>query len=493
MSATSSPESRPLRPGIMILVVVSILSTCFVLDHITDDGVELVEEANGARPILIRIEMDSKGIMNEGGTISVQSGPGQTGSSFATGNVSLYRDARVARNPVYVQLFFRSDSGLVMGSVTPSVITFRPQAKLGSVQIRVNILINPMTNYSTGINQLVKGEVYGKWNAEPNIGVPLENWYSGDVEPYPVYVNIKPFHYLLVTFDPPVLQIFPGMSGDIYAVVRNTGNGNERVDLWVVQEGMWAQEGWVFNFEKTTVDIGPNSEQRVKIHVTTPRKLSAPYHMELKAFTLHAESYYSKIKYEKGEMDRIESYEMDFMVYLYGVDVVYLPWLWAVVLYLAMAVVLFNLGINVFTMRKRRLPRGKEPGFLALKNLLLSPERKRRWKEERRSRSEARKREREERRRQKELLKAEIATKGKEKGSKAAPFLPGGKKKKVDLGDLELDLSGSDEPEKVRAMAPADLKGEVGKAGKAPALPFGRKKKERMEDLRESLSLLDDD
>ena len=77
------------------------------------------------------------------------------------------------------------------------------------------------------------------------------------------------------------------------------------------------------------------------------------------------------------------TYDMDFMVSLYGVDFLFVPWMWSIVLYLAIAVVLLNLGINVFTMKRRKLPRGKEPGFIALYHLVRSDERRQRLREDR--------------------------------------------------------------------------------------------------------------
>ena len=487
----SANPFRVISVSVLFFLIVSLALLCE--DAFTGEE-NFSMDAEGARPVYIKIEMDTINKVQEGNKIIIQSGPGSTGNAVMFGNISIYRTARLARNPIYIRLRLDFPPGNnIIGSVTPMILTFSPVAKYGSVPIRVNLLLgSPMLNYSTGVSDLLKVNIVGVWSAEPSVGA-VEEWIGGDIDPYPVYVEVRPYHYLLMTFEPTVLQLFPGMSGDLYVVVKNTGNGNERVDLWIPNERIWASRGWVFAFERTTIDMGPQSEARVKVTVTSPRTFSAPYHMELTAFTVHAESYYSRVKYEQGLLDYAVTYDMDFMVSLYGVDLLFVPWMWSSVLYLAIAVVLLNLGINVFTMKRRRLPRGREPGFIALYHLVRSEERRQRLREERAIKKE-----------QKALLKQErqrLALEVKEQKEREKEAIvpakklslpspdrggrPWGKKPRVDLSDIELDLDG---PE--MEIAPAMKEERPGRPSRKPL--FSGKREREMDDLRDSLSLLDD-
>ncbi len=488
----SANPFRVISVSVLFLLMISLALMCE--DAFTGEE-HFSMDADGARPVYVKIEMDTINKVQEGNKVIIQSGPGSTGNAVMYGRISIYRIARLAANTIYIRLILDiPPGGNIIGSVTPMIVSIPANTLNRSVPIRVNLLLgSPMLNYSTGISDLLKVNIVGVWSAEPSVGA-VEEWIGGDIDPYPLYAEVRPYHYLLMTFDPTVLQLFPGMSGDIYVVVRNTGNGNERVDLWIPNEGLWASRGWVFAFDRTTIDIGPQSEARVKVTVTSPRTFSAPYHMELAVFTVHAESYYSRVKYEQGLLDQVVTYDMDFMVSLYGFDFLFIPWMWAIVLYLAIAVVLLNLGINVFTMKRRKLPRGKEPGFIALYHLVRSEERRQRLREERAIKKERKGRIKQERQR---LALESREQREREKKAMAGPDrkleLPSpdrgkqhqrwGKKPGVDLSDIELDLDGP-EIEIVPAM-------KEKKPGRSPGFFSGKRERE-MEDLRESLTLLDD-
>lgn len=356
------------------------------------------EDADGIRNVMGYIVMDTGGSNQKGNVVELYTGPGE--SDFAaqvTGTAFLYRTSKVLRDRVDVEMYFETeDPSLVLGSVLPQVATAQPGGKIAQIPIIVNIrLASPMLNYSTGLNPLVKVTVWGRWDAQLDAGTG-NVWDAGIIEPTYIYVHINPYHYLQMAFNPPMVDLSPGGSGELDVIVLNTGNGMERVDLSIPNENTYAKEGWIFEFNRTTLDIPPRSEASARLRITSPRE-TIRWHMDTQDFAVKAVSYYDK--YLALEEDREEpiSYEITFMVYIFGLDFTYVPWAWAVVFWLILALVLFNLGVNPLVMRKRKLPRGKEPGFVALHHYMSNPERRSRVKEARERKKKLKLEEREKR------------------------------------------------------------------------------------------------
>lgn len=460
------------------LAVLLILTALMMCSMVIPDN--LTEEAEGARPVMLAIEMektrrDSNGNMQIGNTIEVRTGPGETGMATMYARVRLYRAARLVRNKIFVHLQFatvnNTGSG-VLGTVSPSLFEFPATAKSGWRQVRINIMVQPMTNQSTGIHPPVKGEITGTWTAEPNAGA-VEEWIKGDLPPHPVFVNVRPFQYLILSFDPPMVQIPPGGTGHMEVIINNQGNGNDRVDLKLVNPGLMAQDGWVFEWEKTSLDIGPKEKIRVGIDITSPRQVSGLYHIEVVPVTVKATSHYSRERARLTGEDQIIDYETDFYVFLYGIDFLYVPIMWAIVLYIVIGFVMFNLGFNVFTLRRRRfsLPEGKKPGFFWVKDHISNPELRARRRENRRKRREARRENRKRKKKEKESDKEPLPSPGKK-----APPITDLKRKDLDIDEIDLD----------------DVEEDRGKEKKRLPSPFSKKKRKEEMDVRDALSLLDD-
>ncbi len=365
----------------MITASVVVILCVILLQNFAQD-LSPFEDAEGYGTMTGYIVMDETGSNQKGNVIELYTGPGESRfSGQVTGMVSLYRTT-VLRDRVDVRMWFESeDTSLVLGSVTPMVATIAPGTKIGQVPIIANIrLATPMLNYSTGISPLVKITIWGEWSAQWNAGQDGP-WDGGVIEPTYIYVHINPYHYLQMAFDPPMVDLSPGGSGEIEVIVLNTGNGNERVDLLIPNEMTYAKEGWIFQMNRTTLDIPPRSEARATIKVTAPRS-TIRWHMDTADFSVKAISYYDT--YVSMDEDREPiSYEMTFMVYIFGLDFTYVPWAWAIVFWLITALVMFNLGVNPLVMRRRKLPKGVDPGFVTLFHLMRNPERRRLLKESR--------------------------------------------------------------------------------------------------------------
>ena len=456
-----------------VLVILVPLMLCSIL--LPDS---LIEEADGARPVMLAFEMDKSrrdenGNVQTGNTIEVRTGPGETGMATIYGRVRLYRVARLVRNKIVVRLRFNAE-GDVLGTVSPPLFEFPATAKSGWRQIRVNVMVQPMTNKSTGVYPPVRGEITGEWFAEPNAGA-VEEWIQGELQPQPVYINVRPFQYLLLSFDPPMVQVSPGGTGYVDIIVDNQGNGNDRVDLRLTNAGLMAQDGWVFEFETTSVDVGPKDRVRVRVDITSPREVSSLYHIEIVPVTIKATSHYSEeIAQQTGEDIAMQSYETDFYVFIYGVDFLYIPIMWAIVLYIVIGIVLFNLGFNIFTLRRRHfsLPEGKKPGFFWAAGFVTNPEVRARRRERRKRKKERRGAEKKRRKEEKEREKS----KNTPSPTRKAPPITDLKRGDIDIGEIDLDDVEEETPEKKKRITS----------------PFSGKKKDEDKELREALSLLDD-
>ncbi len=359
-------------------ISVIVLTSILVLDVVLEE--DMLEDADAIRNVEAFITMFPTGPNQKGNVVKLYTGPGE--SRFTDqffGNLTVYRTAKALRDRISISLYFESDDiDIVRGSIYPMVhdINVGVGTKIEYIPIVASIsLTTPMLDYSTGINPLVKVKVWGTWLSQWNAGQENGTWYGGNIEPFYIYVHVVPYHYLQMSFDPAMVDLSPGGSGEIDVIVMNTGNGNERVDLTIPNEKAYAKEGWIFEFNRTSIDIGPRSEGRARITVTAPRS-TIKWRMETVDFSVKAISYYDKYQARDEGREEIHSYEMTFMVYIFGLDFTYVPWAWAAMFYVVLFVILLNSGIWPLTMRKRKLPRGKEPPFVALYHYTQSPERR---------------------------------------------------------------------------------------------------------------------
>ncbi|MEA3559440.1 MAG: hypothetical protein U9R75_09335 [Candidatus Thermoplasmatota archaeon] len=324
---------------------------------------------------------------------------------------------------------------------------FAPGGKYQPVAVTVNVQISRVTRYSTGPNPLVNLTVEGEWYSKYDAGSVRT---SGVIEPYPLYVNVKPFHYLTMSFDPPMMQIMPGSSGYIDCIILNQGNGYERVELIMPGELAYAKSGWVIEMEETVLNIDPTSEVRTRIKITSPRGFQFKWHRTMISFPMFALSHYSKYQVQDMDLEyEYQSQTYDIQVQMSGFDFVYVPYMWALVFWLAIALVLFNIGINPLVMRKRNLPPGKDPGFIALYHFSNSLERRDRWRQKQARKRKRRLEMKEERsagklklKEEKEHLKKIEAQRKKASASKELDL---SKKKPMGTSPRVLDLKRSDD------------------------------------------------
>jgi len=333
---------------------------------------ETTEEADALLPISAQFYFASDQGFRTGNMIEIQTGPGQTGQVIVNGTLEFYRSAKLLRTVIMIDLKFSSSHPEITGSVFPQMIDIRPESKLSHYPIHVNIQVAPTTKFSTPVDSLINVSVFGTWEAryQSNELLPFAN---GDIDTYPLFVNVRPYHYLYMTFDPVMLSLKPGESGWAKCIVRNNGNGFERVELSMPGALAYAKSGWIFEFEETVLDIGPASDAFTKVKITSPRKVQPKYHMEMYDFSVLAVSYYSSYQVKDGVLDVPWEYETGIFVQVTGFDFLYVPWMWALVLYIVIALVLFNLGINPLVMKKRR---AKNPGFIALYRIITDPKRR---------------------------------------------------------------------------------------------------------------------
>ena len=472
---------------VLFTLSILLLSIWLIGEKVVDEPV--IGEADAVRPVTAYITLDPQGTDQKGNTVELNTGPAANTLTTMKANVTLYRSEKVLRTKVLFELYFASDDvNIVTGSVFPRLYELGPNMlKQESFEFVVNIqLASPMINYSTGIHPPIRIRVWGEWSAVYEVGA-VDRWDNGPIPETPIYVNIKPYYYLQMSYDPPMLQLSPGGSGTVKVIVMNTGNGYERVDLEILNEASYAREGWAFEFQRTSLTIPPRSEAEAEIKVTSPRKFSLQLHMEMKDFPVKATSYYSKYQVAEGDIAEEVTYEMPFFVYVTGIDFVFVPAAWAVIMYIALFLVLFNFGIRIWSMRRRKLPKGKRPGFLALKHRIASPERKEIRKAMRDERREVRKKEDERKRMEQAAVKERTPESG--PPPRAAPLLPTAPSRKV------IDLTPRKEDDDFDIDVPeTGGRGEGRKDLPAPPPPPQRKKKreEFEKDVIDVLGSLDD-
>ncbi len=359
------------KPTLLLTIVIVVSSLLLAADPLLDGGT--TGEADALRPVSMAISLYPRG--DEGNVVDVLTGPGTTGMQSVRGKVDLFRSARALRTRVLANLYFESSRpDIVRGSIFPRIMDFDPQSKFNHTDIMVNFFVTPMINYSSAVGGLIKVKVWGDWFTPFSQGV--ESWSAGTIEEFYIYVNVKPFHYLDLMFDPPMVQIRPGEPTEVDVIVRNRGNGNERVELNIPNEATYAKSGWSFEFESTVLDIPPRAEGKVRLKVVPPRRQQFKYHMEVLDFNVRAVSHNSRFQVVDGDRTEENWFEMSFSVYTLGLDTVFVPFTWTLLSYLLFLLIMFNMGINMFTLRKRRLPKGKYPGFIALYRSISDPARR---------------------------------------------------------------------------------------------------------------------
>ncbi|MBN1539519.1 MAG: hypothetical protein JW939_05190 [Candidatus Thermoplasmatota archaeon] len=465
---------KPGRAAFLIsILLVTVISAVSLVDEVTED-------ADAVLPISAQFYFDSEQEFRVGNLIEIKTGPEETGQVTIDGTLEFYRSAKFLRTRIMIDLRFSSDNPEVTGTVFPTLIDIQPQAKLSHYPIKVNIQVTPMTKYSTGVNPLVNVTVFGTWQANFQYN-EMAPFASGDIPPYPLYVNVRPYHYLYMTFDPVMLDLSPGASGWVKCIVRSTGNGLERVELSMPGAIAFAKSGWIFEFERTVLDIGPDSEAFTRIKITSPRKLEPKYHMEMYDFSILAVSYYSTYRVKDGDLEVPVEYESGVYVQVTGFDFLYVPWTWTFLIYIVLWIVLFNFGIWPFTLRRRRT---REPGFIALYRIISNPERRARAK----ARREERRKLRHELRDKKKLEDGS----GSEKEDKKAP-LAGPDGRLALRPPSVLDLERTDDDFDLELEDPEVRNGITSRKTAPPLLGGSSSRRENVEkDMIDVLSTLDD-
>lgn len=468
------------RAAFAVTLLLLLIFSAFVLFDTS------TEEADAVLPISAQYNFASEQEHRTGNLIEIQTGPGETGAVIVDGTIEFYRSAKLLRTRVFIELYFRSDHPEIYGSVFPRIIEIDPMAKLSHYPIKVNIQVSPMTKYSTGVNPLVDITVWGEWWAKYQDGNSTP-FARGDVPEYPLYVNVRPYHYLQMTFDPVMIELAPGSSEWVKCIVRNNGNGYERVELSIPGELAYAKSGWIFEFDDTVLDIGPSNESWTRIKITAPRTIEPKYHMEMYDFSVLAVSYYSSYQVKDGNLFTPIEYESGVFVQVNGIDFVYVPEMWTIALYLVMAFVLFNLGINPLVMKRRKV---EEPGFIKIYHIASNPERRAKARERREERRKLRREEREQRRSEKEMLKGEMA-----KERKAARP----EKEKVKLSEEPvkkrapiLDLKRTDDDFDIEIPTLKETKEPKSERRAKPMLGGPRKREKVEKDMIDILGSLDD-
>ncbi|MFO8050100.1 MAG: hypothetical protein R6V01_00165 [Thermoplasmatota archaeon] len=456
-----SPDKKRLT-GLSIFVILIVLAGLMIFYE------PAVEEGEAVRPINIVFNFEpqdeAEAARRDGNIIELRTGPTIKGSGQAnvTGYVSIYRSAKLEKAKVFVNnLRIRTSNPDLIGSVFPSIAEFSPGLKAQQIPLKVNLQISRTTRYSTGPNPLINVTVLGEWVAKYEDPTSRS---SGTIEPYPLYVNVRPYHFLTMSFDPPLLQLMPGSTGYVDCIVMNQGNGFERVEMMMPGQLAYAKAGWVIEMESTVMNIDPSSEERIRIKITSPREFKFKWHRTLINFPLYALSHYSKYQVKDLELDyEYQSQTYDIQVQLSGFDFVYVPYVWAVVFWIVIALVLFNTGVNPLVMRKRNLPPGKEPGFVALYHFANSPKRRERWKQRREEKREARKLLKEEKAAQKLAREKEAERlKGSGARSEELDLSERGPKKRsrpvLDLkrqeDDFDIEIPEDESPGKAKPLLP---------------------------------------
>jgi len=226
-------------------------------------------------------------------------------------------------------------------------------------------LPNPMLPYSGAHETPKKVELYGDWWVETETGLRGD---GGEVDPFPVYVRIKPYYYMQVLTDPPLLQMYPGQTQEMDVIIKNLGNSDDRYEVTIPHEGRLARAGWIFEMNRSTLEIPPLSDGRVHITVTSPREVTGLFHIGITSFIIHAESFNTRELASTQELANTMEYDTDVMVSVIGVDFVHIPFMWALVIYLVLMIVAFNLGFNLVTLKRRTwsLPDGRKAGLVSV-------------------------------------------------------------------------------------------------------------------------------
>ena len=332
----------------------------------------IIDEAEALRPVLVIIELNATSKYQEGNMAWILSGPprmdsqGRTqesGLAVVEGRITVYKVARLLRQKIIVTLSARTDDPDLLVSVNPPIMEFEAYTKIQTKEFKAAFrLSTPMIPYSTAQEFPKKVEVYGTWFTQVQTGTPNE---GGEIDPYPIYARIKPFYYMQVLTDPPFVKMMPGQTRTVDIVIKNQGNAFDRYEVTIPHEGMLAKRGWVFEMNRTSVMVPPMSDGLIRLTVTSPRRFQSPYHMGVSSFIIHAESFNTMELVENGELMTPQIYDTDVLISVIGPDILYVPFVWALILYLGLALIVFNMGINIFTLRRRRflLPEGKDPGF----------------------------------------------------------------------------------------------------------------------------------
>lgn len=486
-------EGRTWKRGRTAFAVTLLLLLIFSAFVFFDDS---TEEADAILPISMQFNFASTERGKTGNMIEIKTGPPQTdqdqtvkdtpGQVQVKGTLEVYRSARLARTKIFVDLFARAEHPEFSCSILPPMIDIEPTMKWNSTEVTVNLQISPATRFSTNAGSLVNVTVWGVWRAkyQDNDDAPFA---SGEVPEYPLYVNVRPYHFLDVTFTPVMLDLTPGSSGWVTCRVKNQGNGFDRVELSIPGEIAFAKSGWAFEFESTVVDLEPNAEAFTRVKITAPREISFWYIQRMYDIPVLAVSYYSEYMVKDGDLLVPYEYNTGMFVQVEGISFVYVPWMWAMAIYLAMALVLFNLGINPLVMKKRKI---REPGFVKLYNFATNPERRARAKARRDEKRKFRREERGQRRAEKEKLK-EVSKKERKP--------PGSEKERVRMVDEPvkkkapvLDLKRTDDDFDIEIPALKEKKETKPERRSKSLLGGGRKRDKVEKDMIDVLGSLDD-
>ncbi|MFW3145717.1 MAG: hypothetical protein ACMUIE_02770 [Thermoplasmatota archaeon] len=386
--------SRTRLPLVMGMLVIMLGATLVLYGPFTED-------ARAVRPINVtfNFEPSNEAQRNErdGNVIDLWTGPQAyladkstiPGQSNISGYVSIYRSAKFERTAVFLRMWTECEHPELTHSIDKPIWEFRPGFKYEAIAVKVFVRISPFTRYSTGPNDLIKVTVKGEWLMKYQAGGSRS---TGAIPDYPIYINVRPFHQLRFETDPPMLSVLSGGKGTLKCSVFNQGNGYERVEIDIPTMHALTKGGWVIEMEETVLDIGPGERAYTTIKITSPRTFQAKLHGETIIIPVHLNSYFSKYNVQDNDYLMEFVYDQEgLLVQITGVDFVYIPYMWAIVFWILLAVFFFNFGVNPLTLRKRKLPPGKDPGFIALYHFANKPERRERWKRRRMERKERRK------------------------------------------------------------------------------------------------------
>jgi hypothetical protein len=375
VSATGKLESVPARRMFFALTILVIMLAADLII-----GEMLTDDAEAIRPIIAVIEVkenaERPSLFQTGNMAWIQSGPSvMDGQGKAVpvmianiqGTVTVYKVARALRQKVMVTLHARTDAAdMFVPDRFIQDLEFKAWTKIETQAFNLTFtLSNPTIGYTTADEFPKKITIEGTWMTVMSTGSPNS---MGTIDPQPVYVRIKPYYYMVMQIDPPMIAMSPGQTREIDLVIRNLGNAHDRYDVDVPNEAALAQRGWVVEMNRTSIDVGPRGESRIKMRITSPRAFHSPYHMGTSSFVVHAASFNTKQLVDRGELMTMTEYYVDVQVQMRGPDFIYVPAVWAILLFFILAIVLFNFGINIFTLRRRTflLPKGKDPGFVSL-------------------------------------------------------------------------------------------------------------------------------